>query len=163
MPDIFDNWIVRIHNNLKINGESVNSKDYVFFNVEMIEKAARHTVKFIKSCQTCQQNKDELLALSEQFPQMLDTISGRRQFTNRLDKVLKHLRKEHGIYPKGYFTGLYTMVGVLAGFAVSLIVTGLKILSFFSSMLIFLGLGTIIGWVWGLIKDGKIARSQKQL
>ncbi len=163
MPDIFDNWIVRIHNNLKINGESVNSKDYVFFNVEMIEKAARHTVKFIKSCQTCQQNKDELLALSEQFPQMLDTISGRRQFTNRLDKVLKHLRKEHGIYPKGYFTGLYTMVGVLTGFAVSLIVTSLKILSFFSSMLIFLGLGTIIGWIWGLSKDGKIARSQKQL
>ncbi len=163
MPDIFENWLVKIHNNLKVNREKINSKDFVFFNVDLVEKAAGHTIKFIKSCQTCQQNKDELLALSTQFPQLLDTISGRRQFTNRLDKVLTHLRKEHGIYPKGYFTGLYTMLGVLSGFAISLIITGLKILSFFSSMLIFLGLGTIIGWLTGVIKDSKIAKAQKQL
>ncbi len=163
MPNIFENWLVKIHNNLEINQEKISSKDFVFFNVDMIEKAAKQTVKFLKTCQTCQQNKEELLALSTEFPELLETIGGRRKFTNRLDKVLKHLRKEHGIYPKGYFTGLYTLIGVLIGFVLSLLATWSKFLSFFSSMLIFLGLGTIIGWFAGLIKDGKIARSQKQI
>ena len=158
-----DSWIVQLHNNLLAGKEKVNPRDITFFNIDMIEQAARHTVLHMKDCGQCQANKEELLALSREFPEMLATISGRRDFTNRLDRVLKHLRQVHGVYPKGYFTGVYTILGVTIGGLVGWLIARLDLLSMYAAMITFLGIGLIVGWVWGQVKDRQIAKNGKRL
>ncbi len=158
-----DSWIVQIHRNILEGKEKVNPRDITFFNVELIEKAAKHTLDHIKQCQQCELNKDELLALSRDFPQMLDTIDGRRDFTNRLDSILKHLRVDHKIYPKGYFTGLYSLLGITLGGILGWIISKLHWLSTYAAMVSMLGVGFILGWLWGQIKDKNIARKGKRL
>jgi hypothetical protein len=161
--DIRENWIVRIHNNLRLNKEKIHPKDYTFFNVEQIRAAANHTVKYLKTCEQCQENKDELVALSEEFPELLQTISGRREFSNRLDKILKHLRKTHGIYPRGYFTGIYTVIGVVTGGLIGWLTAKVGWLSLYAAMPVFLGIGLTIGWIFGQIRDKKVERQGKRL
>ncbi len=161
--DIRENWIVRIHNNLRTGKEKIHPKDYTFFNVEMIERAAKHTVKFMKNCEVCNANSQELVSLSEQFPGLLQTISGRREFSRRLDKVLKHLRKEHGVYPKGYFTGIYTVAGVLTGGLAGWLVSRTGIMSLYALMPVFLGIGLTAGWIWGQLRDKKVKNLDKIL
>ncbi len=161
--DIRENWIVKIHNNLRTGKEKIHPKDYTFFNVEHIKNAASHTVKYINRCEQCKANKDELVALSEQFPEMLQTIGGRRQFNRRLDKVLTHLRKAHGVYPRGYFTGIFTVIGVVAGGIAGWLAAKAGLLSLYASMPVFLGLGLTAGWIYGQIRDKEVATQGKRL
>ena len=158
-----DSWIVQLHQNILQGKEKINPRDITFFNIDMIEQAARHTVLHMKGCETCQANKEVLLELSRQFPGMLDTISGRREFTSKLDSVVKHLRQEHGIYPKGYFTGVYTLVGVTIGGLVGWALARAQLLSMYAAMVTMLGLGLIVGWIWGQIKDRQITKAGKRL
>ncbi len=158
-----DSWMVQLHQNILLGKEKVNPRDITFFNIDMIEQAARHTVLHMKDCQQCQANRDILLELSRQFPDMLNTISGRRDFTNKLDSVIKHLRQEHGIYPKGYFTGIYTLIGVTVGGIIGWILARAQVLSMYAAMVTLLGIGLIIGWVWGQIKDRQITKEGKRL
>ncbi len=163
MLDIHENLLVKVHNILEQNRSKISSKDYYFFNVYKLEEAAKFMVKFQNHCQVCKANEQEIIDLSREFPKLLTTISGRREFTNRLDKVLKHLQKEHKIFPKGYFTGLYTVLGILFGFVLAYIITKIKFLSFYTSLMIFSGLGFIIGWIAGQLKDTKIAKNNHQI
>ena len=161
--NLSDSWIVQLHQNILQGKEKINQRDISFFNIDMIEQAARHTVLHIENCQQCKANKDILLQLSREFPEKLNTISGRREFSRRLDTVIKHLRQAHGIYPKGYFTGLYTFSGVILGGFVGWMAEELHLLSMYAAMVTFLGLGFIAGWIWGQIKDGKITKAGKRL
>jgi len=158
-----DSWIVQLHNNVEKGKLKINRRDISFFNIDMIEQAARHTVIYIKHCTQCQENKQLLLNISENFPKMLNTIQGRKEFTNNLDHVIKHLRVAHGVYPRGYFTAIYTFIALIIAAVFAWIVAKINLLSMYASMLIFLGIGMIIGWIIGQIKDSKISKLGKRL
>ncbi len=158
-----DSWMVQLHQNIMQGKEKINPRDITFFNIDMIEQAARHTVLHLKDCDTCQTNRDVLLELSKKFPEMLNTISGRREFTNKLDSVVKHLRLKHGVYPKGFFTGVYTLIGVALGGITGWLLAKTQVLSMYAAMTTFLGIGLIAGWISGQVKDRQITKAGKRL
>ena len=166
MPDIKtqlqDSPIVRIHQNILRNKELIHKKDYTFFNIEMIEKAAKHCV-LQKACPERNKNLEELEKLSEEFPELLKTIGGRREFTNRLDKITKHLRVVHNIYPRNYMRNVYIALAMFTGLGV----IGLtKLLGGYVTFLwasLVLGTGLIIGWIAGTYEERKIAKENRYL
>jgi len=162
LKDLMDNPIVKIHRNIEHNKTKIHPRDFVFFNVDMIERAAKHSIKF-KQCEQCKQNLEELVRLSEQFPELLETIQGRKQFGKRLDKVIVHLRKAHKIFPQGYFKAVYSLYGTVLGFILAIIVYKLKLLSLYMSVVIVLGVVLVIAYFYGAYRDGQVKKQNQQL
>ncbi len=158
--DIKESWLVKISQNIKEQNEKINSKDLKFFNLNILLDLARITQKKSYECEQCKANKKIIMQMSIDSVKKIDTVKGRREITKNIDKITKHLRKEHKMFLKRYNLSIYTILGLLIGFGIGFGV-GYYFKTFKFFILVGIAIGLITGRILGNIKEKKLANNQQ--
>ncbi len=81
-------------------------------------------------------------------------------FDNLVQEILKHLKVNHKIRPKGLVLSIDTLVGMFLGILLGVLVSFL-VVAFPLKSGIVLGwvLGTFVGWIVGKYKEGKMRKA----
>ena len=158
--ELQDSWVVQITKKLEEEKVKINKKDYVFFQLDFIEKFVKHTQKYCRNCEICEANKKEISDIVERMPLYVNNNSAdRKELGNKLDEIVKHLKYVHKLQYKGYFLSLFSLIGLVAGI---LLFGGIAYLinpGFLKyGILGGFTIGIIIGRITGKIKDKKIEK-----
>ena len=114
--ELKNSWFFRINKNIQEQKGKIHKKDYKFFQVNIILKIAKYTQKFAGECTACDKNKEIIENLTENLDISINnSVVARRKFSNKIDKLTNHLKKEHKIFYEGYFLSLYTIIGIVVG------------------------------------------------
>lgn len=155
-------WYFDIVKKIRSVSSEVHKKDVRFFQVELLEDLAKHTQRFSKDCEICEQNKSEIDDIVENVAERIDTIAGRQKHTNQIDKLTDHLRKEHKMYFRGYFLAVYSLLGMAAGTALgALVILPVNIHIWHFGALVGFAIGLLAGRVFGKIKEGKLLKNEQ--
>lgn len=156
--NIKESWLVIVNKNIEEQNEKINSKDIKFFNLSILKDLARFTQRFSHNCETCKTNKEIIMQMSLDSKEKINTIKGRNEITKNIDKITKHLRKEHKMYIQRYMLALYSIIGLLIGFTV-----GFGVGYYFQTYQFFILVGTsvglLVGRVWGKIIERKLHKN----
>jgi len=135
--------------------EKLYKNDFKFFQVETFLKAAKKADNFSEQCSTCKIHKKSSEKIANNLENYLKgDFKLRKDYEKQLDKITKHLKKEHKIYPEQYFISLYSLFGVLGGVGIGALIAYLTIPGFINQSMLFgfVG-GLIIGRILGKRKD----------
>ena len=153
--ELKDSWFLKINKNIQEQKGKIHKKDYKFFQVNVLLNIAKYIQKFSGACSTCSQNKEIFEDMTENLSNSINnSVSARRKYTNKIDKITKHLRKKHSIFYEGYFLSLYTILGIIAG----MLFGGLIFLPISISLIKF---GVLGGFLIGIFV-GRILGNQKE-
>ena len=136
--------------------EKFQEKETKKLELEKLKKAAGKTADYKSSCSTCSALLDELkenlhhLIKQHSLPKS-DMAAHKKVRT----KLLEHLRTEHGIIEKGYYTSLYMSLGIAIGLPFGLLL--------FDNVALGLPIGLSIGLAIGAGADHEKEKKGKVL
>jgi len=148
-------WYRKLEIKVLEENEKLYRNDFKFFQVETFLKAAKKADSFSNKCDVCQTHKERAEEMADNLENYLKgDFKLRKDYEKQLDKITKHLKKEHKIYPEQYFISLYSLFGVLGGVGVGALIAYLTIPGFINQSMLFgfVG-GLIIGRIFGKRKD----------
>lgn len=156
-------WLVGIEEEIAKQEQLIKKKDYKFFQVDRLLRVAERVDHLSADCRDCKSLKAEIEEVSVNVAGFINgKPSQRRQLEKAFDKIMKHLKLNHEIYPVYYFMSLHSFIGVAIGTSlgvlVGLVIPAWMILSSFTGF----SIGVIIGYISGNRKDLK-ARVEKRL
>mgnify|MGYP006873077805 FL=1 len=150
-----------IHDNIEANRSKVYKRDIMFYNVVDLEKLAPLTQKESCNCSQCAQNIEELKKLSLEFPAYINgERSDKRELEMRIDKIRRHLIKEHGYMAKGIQQSIGAAIGIVGGALLGLLL-GFAIGKIKVCMLVCLAVGLTTGMIIGKIYENKKIKEGK--
>ncbi len=158
-------WSIGIKQTLKKQQSEVKKSDYKFFNISQLENIAERIDDFSETCSTCNDLKANIEQLAHNLPDYLNgNLQKRQEFEKLNDITLKHLRRKHKLYPHNYFMSIYTLIGFTAGAFLGAIVALLTTqVSMFHGVVVGFGIGLLLGYTLGLMKDKKRKQSNMTL
>ena len=147
-------WSREIRKKIEVQLESIYRKDYKFFKIDRLEDMAEHIDVFSEKCPECQYFKAEIEDIAENLSDfMYGSVRKRKEYERRTEKIVKHLKNNHNLKAKGYYTSLYSFYGFTIGLAIGLLL-GLFSFKFIRfTVLLGFALGLIIGRQIGKNKD----------
>ena len=96
--------------------EKFQAKEVKKLELEKLKKVADKMTDYKSSCSTCSALLDELKEhLHHLLKQHSHSKSDMAAHKKGSMKLLEHLRTEHGIIEKGYYTSLYMSLGIAIG------------------------------------------------
>lgn len=157
-------WVFQISNNIEKHKETVHKRDVRFFQFDQLVRIAERLDHFEKSCPECMEHKKVLEEISSSLTQYVDTSpSMKREFEKKTDRIKKHLKTAHQIFPVYYFTSYYSFAG-LAIAGVFGVLAGLVFFEYLNQILIAsISLGMAIGYFLGTKKDWKVRIGKRLL
>lgn len=158
-------WYLKVRQTIEANAEQIPPKEVKFFHIPRLIRAAELTEKYAPACRKCDHNKDVITDLAENLIDYTShDSSSRRKYERQFDIFVAHLRKEHGVYPKGYYAAYYALLGVLIATPVFVLAAYLILqgnLQFFG--LIGFALGLFLGRLLGARKDKQLLEANLYL
>lgn len=162
-----NDWLKSIHYQIdKQVEEYISVKDYRFYHIARLKEVASRISGYEENnCVVCRSHKKQIEKLAQQLSKMVNgTGVQRKQYENRLEGMITHLRDKHGVYPAFYFAYLYSFRYMMGGIGLGIISSYAIFMQFqWNVLLICLGLGIVVGNITGSRKDSQIRRSGKQL
>ncbi len=158
-------WYTNYKETLEKSKHEISKADFRFYNISRLLLIAQKTLENRKQCKQCDSHLILLESHAQNLKQYIQTTNKKRKdFDIQLNRIIKHLRKEHGITFAFYYTSLFTFLGLLTGIVTGTIVlltlsTALKEIFF----LIFVVSGLAIGRIFGYFKDKKAHKNNKQI
>ncbi len=153
--NIKDSWLVIINEKILKQNEKLNAKDAKFFNLSILTDLARLTQRFSHKCNICENNKLVVEELATTTVDKIETIKGRREVTQKLDVISKHLRNQHKMFIRGYFLSIFAILGLILGLGIGFAV-GYYFKTYRFFILVGLAAGLLIGWFLGKYKEKKL-------
>ncbi|NOU61848.1 hypothetical protein [Marinifilum caeruleilacunae] len=159
------NWVEAISKKVDQQAqEYISVKDFRFYQIEKLKRIAK-LLDRQGSCLDCKYAKAELEKIVDELDRLINKSGvNRSEYEKRVEKLLKHLKKEHGVYQIHHFTYTYSAIYGLLGMVFGLLLTYGLFYSF-NSTVFFLcaGVGMIVGNILGNRKDRECKRNGKQL
>lgn len=158
-------WYKKIEKTITEENEKLYKNDFKFYQVDSFLKIANKIDRFSPHCKSCHKAITVSEDLAENlFEYLKGDVHSRRSYEKKLDKMNKHLRKEHHIYPKQYFISLYSFIGVIGGLLLGAFISYITIPGFMKQSLLFgFVAGLITGRILGKIKDNKLKKAGQTL
>jgi hypothetical protein len=160
-----DSWVDHISRKIDEQvQEYISVKDYRFYQIEKLKRIAKLLNKQ-SSCLDCKYGRSELEKIVDDLDRLINKSGvNRSEYEKRVEKLLKHLKTQHGVYQVHHFTYTYSAVYALVGIAFGLLLTYGMFYSF-NPTIFFLcaGVGMIVGNILGSKKDRECKRNGKQL
>jgi hypothetical protein len=135
---------------------SLKEKDKVVLDLELFEKMIIRLEFLSARCQSCkglleeaQPHFRELVADSGKMDRAM-----RKRHENLRERMLKHLRKGHGLYRVGHFMGIYVPLGIAAGVTLGLM----------NNKFIYYSVaGAAVGYLIGLLVENYIMKKRSRI
>jgi len=157
------NWATETIEQIENKLEGEKEKEIRFFRVDELKRNIQRVHDFGTNCPTCQQEKIPIKELADTIDEAIKVPGkSRREYDRLIDRLSKHIRKEHGFYPPYYFAYYYSFIGIalglILGFALYKLMPDLWMEMISAGFVA----GLLPGYMWGFVKDKKI-RTQKRL
>lgn len=157
-------WYKKIRITVEEEGEKLYKKDFKFYQVDLFLKFAKKIDVLNAECDECNTIKSDIEQVAENLSHYLKgDIASRKEYERILNRISKHLKKTHGIFPAQFYLYNFSFIGIISGLALG------SLSYFIAKEYLTLGLlsgftlGLIAGRIIGKIKDKKLAREGKVL
>jgi hypothetical protein len=160
-----NNWFQQISEKIDHQSqEHISLKDFRFYQIDKLKRIA----KFLEqnsNCLDCKYAKIELDLIVDDLDRLINKSGvNRSEYENRTEKILTHLKKNHGVYQAFHFSytyaAIYTLIGIVFGLLLSYgLFFGFNPTIFFLAS----GVGMMVGYILGNRKDRFCKRNGKQL
>lgn len=162
---IENKWQSEIYEKLERAKENLDPRDFRFYNIAHFPLLAKFTEEHAAKCEQCSENINLINNIVNSLPDSLNAAPvDRSEFERRKTNVENHLKKIHHMRFPGYYTALFTLIGILGSFILSLFINlliGGDILS--DLTIITLTFGLIAGISVGKLRDKSIFAKNLQL
>lgn len=161
-------WADEMNNLLAKQLEGVRVQEIRFLRMEEFSRVIQFIDKNSNECSICQGFKIEIESIIPEINSiLLHPGKQRKRYDELINRITKHFRKSHGIFPEFYFTYLLSAAGMGIGFVVGMIAETIRWM-FLGKLSWELWFGAIvIGLIWGHLKgvkkDAHIKRNGKLL
>lgn len=154
-------WSESIKRKVEEQDSKIFRRDYKFFKIDRLINIAERTDSFSDDCSVCTSNKKEIEDIVEKLSDYINgTIRERAEYEKRNEKIVKHMKFEHGLVQKGYFSALYSFAGLgfgtILGFGISYLINP----AFFKFGLL---AGFTVGVITGRILGNRVDKKKKSL
>ncbi|WP_159521660.1 metal-sensitive transcriptional regulator [Sunxiuqinia indica] len=158
-------WSQKITAGIEQELSGTKDSDLRFLRVAEYLRMVKRVDEFSKDCDQCQQFQKEI-------EQQLNTISSavnntgkdRRNYDRHIDRLARHMKKEHGFYPPFFYryslSFFYTLVGGVSGLLTSFFFSSIDRWFFIIPPLV---VGLLVGQFIGGQKDARIRANKKIL
>lgn len=137
--------------------------DLRFFRVDEFKRNVERTGTFSGKCPVCTRQQTDIRLVAGRIEKAISNPGkDRRDYDRLIDRLARHMQKEHGYHTPFHFTYRYSFYGMLAG-----IIAGLLLMLLFSDnnwTFVSAGFsaGLLLSYIIGNRKDQKI-REKKML
>ncbi|MGQ7867958.1 hypothetical protein [Sunxiuqinia sp. sy24] len=158
-------WSQRIAAQIEQELKGTKESDLRFMRVAEYLRMLTQIDEFSDSCPHCSQLKAEIEKEANTIRQAVTQVGReRRSYDKHIDKLARHLKKEHGFYPPYFYTYSYsfsyTAVAGLVGFLISLLFPSIDRWFFLTPGIV---IGLLAGQFVGNRKDARIRSMNKLL
>ncbi len=143
----------------------IAKKDYHYYAIPRLKRIVEKVDEFSKACDTCKNYQTELEKLSSNLNLYIKGSSKQRiEYEQKMDKFIRHMKKEHKLVMLRYYSSAYSIAGMFAG-AIAGTLAGLFFDREFLSLAILSGwaVGLITGWMIGGKRDWEIRKQGRYL
>ncbi len=155
------NQYQKIDNNAN---QYLSVRDYRFYQIEKLKKIAQ-LIEQQNSCAVCKDLRLELEQIVDEMNRLINQSgTNRSEYENRVEALVQHLNKQHGVYRMYHFTYRYSTYAVLIAIAIGLLLS-FAIYQQFEGMLflVSIALGILVGNILGAKKDNICRNEKRQL
>lgn len=142
--------------------KKLHPSDFRLYNIARMPILANKTLEYSSNCTICKFNIQLLEELVNTLPDCLNHKESRKIFELNKDNIVSHLEKVHMLKLASYYSSLFTFLGLITGGITGLILM-LSVMNSGNTILIFMAIGMISGFLIGRIKDKRRYRQKKQL
>ncbi len=158
-----EKWAEKLTLEIDQKLEKSRVQDLRFFRIDEFKRNVERVEKFSSSCADCKRFKTEISESVQNINEAIKTPGRERRGYDRLiNRLSKHIRKEHGFYPPFYFSYVYALFGIIGGALLGYLLVLVKPELRIEMFSIGISVGLIISYILGSTKDKKI-RLQKKL
>jgi len=156
------NWSSEIIQQIDNQLENARDKDILFFRIKEFKRNIERVDEFSGKCPDC---KKEMINIAEAAKTIEEAVNTpgrkRREYDRLIDRLSKHMRKEHGFFTPYYFSYVYALYGTIAGIVLGLILS--QIIPAYKIELFAVGvsIGLVVSYFMGNIKDKKVRADKK--
>ncbi len=139
-------------------------RDYRFYQIEKLKKIAR-LIEQQKDCSLCENLKQELEQIVDEMNRLINQSgTNRSEYENRVEALVEHLNKQHGVYRMYHFTYRYSTYAVLIAIVIGFLLS-FAIYQQLEGMLflVSIALGILAGNILGAKKDSICRKEKRQL
>ena len=111
-----ENWATETIEQINNKLEGEKEKEIRFYRVDELKRNIQRVHDFSKKCPRCQQEKITIKEVADTIDEAIKVPGkSRREYDRIIDRLSKHIRKEHGFYPPYYFAYYYSFIGIALG------------------------------------------------
>ncbi|WP_409229041.1 hypothetical protein [Gudongella sp. SC589] len=145
-----------LQNDIAQLSSSLKEKEKVVLELELFEKMIIRLNSLSGKCQECKSLLDEA---KPHFKELMDNHGEtdkamRKRHDKLMERMLKHLRKVHGLYRVGHFMSIYLPLGIAIGVTLGLIN---------SKILYYTVAGGAFGYLIGLLVENYIMKKRSRI
>ena len=112
-------WLNNIKKKIDPLKDTLSDKDYRKFKLRIVLCIAERLTEFYPVCGECQILQQDLSTLVQDIPNLISLQDKNRQksYFQTIDKITRHLQKQHKLVPEGYYMGIGMAIGSGIGVA----------------------------------------------
>jgi len=155
-------WSSEINRQIDEQLESTRDKDILFFRVKEFKRNIERVDEFSLSCGACKKEMINIAEAAKNIEQAVNTPGKkRREYDRLIDRLSKHMRKEHGFFAPYYFSYVYALYGTVAGIVMGLILSQLIPAYKIEFFAVGVSVGLVVSYFLGNRKDKDIRQEKK--
>ncbi len=137
-----DNWLDSVKKQIAQLRGTISDKDYKKFKLNTLLCIAERVAQFSNECAQCHMLQQDVTTLGQDVGNLVYSanIAGQRRYRKSMDKIVRHLEKQHKIVREGYYMGFMIAIGSGLGVALGAVMDNVG-----SGIPIGVGIGTAIG------------------
>jgi hypothetical protein len=157
-----EDWAAQITVQLDEKVKNIGQRDIRFFRVEELKRNIERVGDFSKNCPYCEKEKRNIAEIISEMDVAISVPGkSRREYDRLISRLAGHMQKVHGFFTLFYYTYLVSFLGMVAGLLLGFLLMKLFPAHAFAALSAGFVIGLIVGYFWGVNKDGKIRAQQK--
>ena len=116
--EVHSKWYDDIARSINSHKDTLSKKDYKKYKLDLLLRVAKRVAGFSSECGECQLFQPEIANLSKELSDLVQMSKEKRKsYFKMINKIIKHLQKQHKLITEGQNLGIWIAIGVALGVA----------------------------------------------
>jgi hypothetical protein len=159
------NWSEEVISSARLYWERLDYQEQKSFNLDFVERIIRRISLFSEECPDCQELKKNLAKASQLVCQPSSDHTQKGEYLNQLNKVTKHLKKDHKLITERYYVKRLVSIAAVVGAAMVgliffLVSSGITLITMTAAWLVSIG-RLFTSFIFGLYMDWRAKKKER--
>lgn len=115
----FKDWLEETNEKIAKYKNSFTKAESRKYRLAFLGRVAKRVNEFSPTCGECYTHKGEITALLNNLEGLIQlSLTATKDYRNKINKIVGHLRKKHKLIPAGTYTAIGNGVGVALGVSI---------------------------------------------